>query len=153
MRQLLALSRAGPRLFFGFSHSVNVAMGGAPGSKAHAALLEAIRAVPTDRLLVESDVDEEERSAAATALAVRLVADARSWSLEEAAARTAQNGLRFMQVHVGEPRCDEPQESATLDTAARAARGRRGERDRVWLDLRTTCHSAGLGVRAVIHLF
>ena len=61
VKQLLALPPTiASRLFFGFSHTVNVAMGGGgdPTSKAHIALLEAIRAVPEQRLLVESDVDD-----------------------------------------------------------------------------------------------
>ena len=44
--QLLS-TRAGPRLYFGFSHTVNVAMGGA--AEPQPALLDAIRAVPGER--------------------------------------------------------------------------------------------------------
>ena len=97
VKQLLALRVAGPLLFFGFSYTVNVAMGGAPGSAAHDALLQAIRAVPRERLLVESDCDSEAKAADALRRAIQLVADARGWTPEEAAQLTTANGMRFLQ--------------------------------------------------------
>lgn len=53
-----------------------------------------------DRILVESDCADAASATAATRLAVALVAGARGWPLEEAAARTAANGLCFLQPHV-----------------------------------------------------
>ena len=72
VKQLLALPSCGERLYFGFSHTVNVAMGGGPGTDGHNSLLAAIRAVPTNRLLVESDVDDPGRAPHATLLAAEL---------------------------------------------------------------------------------
>ena len=97
VRRLLALRPAGALLFFGFSHTVNVAMGGEPGSPAHETLLEAIRAVPQERLLVESDCDSESVASDALRRAVQLVADARGWTAERAAELTTTNGLSFLQ--------------------------------------------------------
>ncbi|KAL1523384.1 hypothetical protein AB1Y20_018327 [Prymnesium parvum] len=96
VRELLAIGRVGGRLYFGFSHTVNVAMGGGEGSRRHAALLEAIRAVPAEALLVESDVDDSGSAADATARAVELVACARAWTCDETARRCAENGRRFL---------------------------------------------------------
>jgi Tat protein secretion system quality control protein TatD with DNase activity len=100
--------RPNTTFYFGFSHTINVGRGQAPTS----ALLASIRAVPDDRVLVESDEvggsnDGGEgsegssegalgRCAAATVLAVRLVAAAKGWTCEEARARTAANGQRFL---------------------------------------------------------
>ena len=97
VRRLVDLQPSGRRLYFGFSHTVNVAMGGAPGSPAHAALLEAISAVPEDRLLVESDCDSQVTAIPALHRAVQLVASARGWTVERAAERTTANGLEFLQ--------------------------------------------------------
>lgn len=97
VRRLLALRPAGELLYFGFSHTVNVAMGGEPGSPAHEALLQAIRAVPEERLLVESDCDNELAASQALRRAVQLVADARDWTVERAAELTTSNGMNFLQ--------------------------------------------------------
>ena len=97
VRLLLALHPAGILLYFGFSHTVNVAMGGGPGSPAYEGLLAAIRAVPEERLLVESDCDSEASASDALRRAVQLVADARGWTAERAANVTTANGLHFLQ--------------------------------------------------------
>mmetsp|Transcript_44318 Transcript_44318/g.145201 ORF Transcript_44318/g.145201 Transcript_44318/m.145201 type:complete len:326 (+) Transcript_44318:86-1063(+) len=99
--QLLS-TRAGPRLYFGFSHTVNVAMGGA--AEPQPALLDAIRAVPERKLLVESDCADERSATLALPLALRLVADARGWTLERAARTTTENGLRFLRGDDGDDR-------------------------------------------------
>lgn len=97
VRELLALEGVGERLYFGFSHTINVAMGAQPGSTQYSSLLETIRAVPEHALLIESDVDESDLARMATALAAKLVAEARSWTVERAIQCTAQNGMRFLQ--------------------------------------------------------
>ena len=96
VHQLLKVGGLSRRLFFGFSHTVNVAMGGSPGSAGYEALLEAVRAVPEEQLLVESDSDDELTATHATLLAVQLVAEARGWTPERAAAITARNARRFL---------------------------------------------------------
>jgi TatD DNase family protein len=120
--RLLRLDGAASRLFFGFSHTVNVAMGGGPGSAAHAALLEAIRAVPEAALLVESDVDEHARAPLATRLALQLVADARGWSVEHAAECTTSNALRFLRAGGGAERAATASQSVAFTVRATGAR-------------------------------
>ena len=53
-------------------------------------------AVPDDRVLVESDVEDFSVARDATCRAVRLVAGAKSWTLVEAAARTAANARAWL---------------------------------------------------------
>jgi len=87
-------------LFFGFSHTVNVAMGCGDSAPKLAKLREAIRAVPDDRLVIESDevggASGLGRIAAAMGLAVELVAKAKGWDEAHAARVTSANGLRFL---------------------------------------------------------
>ena len=102
--------------YFGFSHTINVGA----GQVASTALLATIRAVPDDRLLIESDevggvLSNEDgalgRCAGAMVRAVQLVADAKGWSCEEAAARTSANAQRFLSA--GHVQCACPSSSAT----------------------------------------
>ena len=84
-----------PLLYFGFSHTVNYAMCSSEKSRKQGR--DAIRRVPADRLLAESDVHHSDDSLGGTALAVAYLA----WALEEpvsvVAQRTTVNGLRFLQ--------------------------------------------------------
>ncbi|KAJ1460337.1 TatD family [Pelagophyceae sp. CCMP2097] len=80
-------------VYFGFSHTVNVLMA---GKRDFAALLDAVRAVPEDRLLVESDVSEASTAHAATLRAVLLVAHARKWPAALAAEKTAANARSWL---------------------------------------------------------
>lgn len=80
-------------LFFGFSHTINVAMNGSRGLPA---LHAAIAAVPDDRLLVESDVEDAATARAATCRALRLICDAKGWGLADAAAKTADNARAWL---------------------------------------------------------
>ena len=91
VRELLAL--VDYPLFFGFSHTINVAMNGRRGL---AALDDAIRAVPEDRLLVESDVDDAAAARTATCRAVQLVATARGWTPARTAGTTSANAQRWL---------------------------------------------------------
>ena len=91
VRELLAL--VDYPLFFGFSHTINVAMNGRRGL---AALDDAIRAVPEDRLLVESDVDDAAAARTATCRAVQLVATARGWTPSRTASTTSANAQRWL---------------------------------------------------------
>ena len=88
-------------MYFGFSYTVNVAMGGMPGSKGRALLEDAIRAVPTDRIMIESDVSSDVDAPGACAKAVELVASVRGWSYEHTAELTSRNGLAFFELGGG----------------------------------------------------
>eukprot|EP00977_Amphora_coffeiformis_P012998 scaffold3337_cov169-Amphora_coffeaeformis.AAC.8 len=84
-----------PLLYFGFSHMVNYAMCSSEKSRKQGR--DAIRRVPADRLLAESDVHHSDDSLGGTTLAVAYL----SWALEEpvsvVAQRTTANALRFLQ--------------------------------------------------------
>jgi Tat protein secretion system quality control protein TatD with DNase activity len=85
-----------PLLYFGFSHSINYAMCSSDKSRRQGR--DAIRAVPLDRLLAESDVHCDENVVLGVAGAVSYIA----WALDESdieviAQLTRNNGLRFLQ--------------------------------------------------------
>ena len=85
-----------PLFYFGFSHTVNVAM--CPSEKGRARNAEAVRAVPPRRLLAESDVHQTEDVAKGTAAAVAYLAEATGRPLDDAAHLAARNGLEFLRV-------------------------------------------------------
>ena len=74
-------------------HTINVAMNGRRGLEA---LDDAIRAVPEDRLLVESDVDDAAAARVATCRAVQLVATARGWTPARTASTTSANAQQWL---------------------------------------------------------
>lgn len=90
--------RRRPLVYFGFSHIVNYGM--CTSDKARRQGWEAVRAVPLDRLLVESDVHHPSDVASGTAGAVAYIAWALERPLEEVAEITARNGLNFLQSHI-----------------------------------------------------
>lgn len=81
-----------PGAFFGFSHTINWSS----DPKRRSALYETIRAVPADRILAESDVDDPAEARRATCLAVECVARARGWPLLHAATILARNAQRWL---------------------------------------------------------
>lgn len=84
-----------PRLFyFGFSHAVNHIM--CTSDKANRKGMEAVRAVPCDRLLAESDVHATADVVLGTAGAVAYIASARGEELSDVAEQTTMNGLRYL---------------------------------------------------------
>ena len=85
-------------MYFGFSYTVNVAMGGMPGSKGRALLEDAIRAVPADRIMIESDVSSDMDTQEACMKAVELVASVRGWGYEYTADLTSRNGMAFFEL-------------------------------------------------------
>ena len=87
-----------PLLYFGFSHIVNYEM--CTSDKARRQGLEAVRAVPLDRLLAESDVHNPLDVPAGTAGAIAYMAHALQRSIPFVAERTAVNGLLFLQSHL-----------------------------------------------------
>ena len=66
------------------------------GGRGLEALDDAIRAVPEDRLLVESDVNEAAAARVATCRAVQLVATARGWTPARTASTTSANAMRWL---------------------------------------------------------
>ncbi|KAI8467797.1 MAG: hypothetical protein J3K34DRAFT_370036 [Monoraphidium minutum] len=77
------LPGVGPRFFFSFSSAIN--------ARNPDKLAARIRAVPDDRLLVESDQVTPLLIEGGMVDICRIVADAKGWGLEEAAARTLAN--------------------------------------------------------------
>eukprot|EP00741_Cyanophora_paradoxa_P007896 tig00001224_g7639.t1 len=87
VNQLRKISRAAEeRFYFSFSEALN----GRSGKGA-----AAVAAVPDDRLLIESDLHRTPAIDPAMAGSLRLVAEAKGWSLAEAARRTRENAERF----------------------------------------------------------
>ena len=84
-----------PLLYFGFSHMVNCAMCSSEKSRRQGR--EAIRQVPPERLLVESDVHNSHDSMGGTALACAYLARALDEPVDVVAQRTTANALRFLQ--------------------------------------------------------
>ena len=80
--------------YFGFSHSVNHLM--CTSEKARRRGTEAVRSVPSDRLLVESDVHASIDVTLGTAGAVAYAAHVRGERIEDMAKRCVVNGLRFL---------------------------------------------------------
>jgi len=80
--------------YFGFSHSVNYIM--CTSEKAKRKGIEAVQAIPSDRLLVESDVHATEDVTLGTAGATAYAAHARGESLQDVAETSTINGLRFI---------------------------------------------------------
>jgi Tat protein secretion system quality control protein TatD with DNase activity len=83
-----------PLFYFGFSHAVNFAM--CTSEKSRRKGKKAVKAVPSDRLLVESDVHSSNDLLGGTAGAIAYVAWARESSLIEIATSTSKNGLAFL---------------------------------------------------------
>ncbi|KAJ3015112.1 UNVERIFIED_CONTAM: hypothetical protein HDU68_012878 [Siphonaria sp. JEL0065] len=77
------------RFYFSFSYFVN-------SRTPFERMKEKILAVPDDRILVESDLDNVGSVDDACALALDLVARAKGWTLEDAALRTGRNAVRFL---------------------------------------------------------
>jgi Tat protein secretion system quality control protein TatD with DNase activity len=86
--------RTYPLFYFGFSHSVNHLM--CTSDKARKKGVEAVRSIPSDRLLVESDVHASDDVVLGTAGAIAYVAHARGERIEDVAETCARNGLRFL---------------------------------------------------------
>ena len=74
-------------VYFGFSASLSLQS---------SSFGEALRAVAADRLLLESDAAEADDAAAGCAAVLAALADARGWSLAEAAERTRRNAHEFL---------------------------------------------------------
>ena len=85
----------GSKLFyFGFSHAVNYTMNSSEKSRRKGR--DAVRAVPVDRIMVESDVHNMEDVLGGTIGAISYLAWARDTSISEMARLTAKNGEAFL---------------------------------------------------------
>jgi Tat protein secretion system quality control protein TatD with DNase activity len=87
-----------PLLYFGFSHIVNYEMCTSPKSRLQGR--EAVRAVPLNRLVAESDVHHPQDVAAGTAGAIAYIAWALELPIPYIAEITARNGLAFLRSHL-----------------------------------------------------
>ena len=83
-----------PLFYFGFSHAVNVSM--CSSDKSRLQNIESIRAVPTNRILAESDVHCTADVEAGTAGAIAYLAAASGHTVLEMADITAKNGIEFL---------------------------------------------------------
>lgn len=83
-----------PLLYFGFSHAINYSMCTSDKSKQQGR--DAIKAVPRDRILAESDVHNHDNIALGTSSSVAYIA----WALDEPIGTilhlTRKNGIRFL---------------------------------------------------------
>lgn len=89
-----SISPQKPLFYFGFSHAVNYSM--CTSDKSRRKGREAVRAVPSDRILVESDVHSPSDLLCGTAGAIAYAAWASNISVEEMAEVTSRNGLTFL---------------------------------------------------------
>ena len=80
--------------YFGFSHAVNHIM--CTSDKAKRKGVEAVRAVPSDRLLAESDVHATSDVTLGTAGAIAYISSARGEELRSVAKLTTMNGLKYL---------------------------------------------------------
>ena len=83
-----------PLFYFGFSHIVNVAM--CSSDKSRVQNIEAIRAVPMNRLLAESDVHSTTDVKSGTAGAIAYLSAATRMSLVDMADMTSKNALEYL---------------------------------------------------------
>lgn len=107
-----------PLLYFGFSHAVNVAMASTSSAKSRRQGRDAVRAVPSDRLLAESDVSHPGDVAGGTLGAIAYLATACTAqdekrhgvpadSILRMAKVTSENGIRFLRQQQSRQREDE----------------------------------------------
>jgi Tat protein secretion system quality control protein TatD with DNase activity len=103
-----------PLLYFGFSHAVNVAMGSS-SAKSRRQGRDAVRAVPSERLLAESDVSTPNDVAGGIAYLAATAHDDEEFgtkvmpadSLLRMAKLTSENGIRFLRQQQARQRGDE----------------------------------------------
>lgn len=80
--------------YFGFSHIINRLM--CTSEKARRKGMEAVRSIPSNRLLIESDVHTQEDVALGTAGALAFVAQVREEPIEKLSDDCVKNGLKFL---------------------------------------------------------
>jgi Tat protein secretion system quality control protein TatD with DNase activity len=93
-KQLQSDSSSDPLFYFGFSHTVNYVMNSSEKSRRKGR--EAVASIPSDRVLVESDVHSSQDLLGGTAGAIAYVAWARNESIHQVANVTSENGMAFL---------------------------------------------------------
>ena len=83
---LVRMKKWGPRFYFGFSSVVNLR---SPKTA------DVIRAIPADRLVIESDLTSSRGAEDALRAMLAAVAECRGWTPEETARITRENARRF----------------------------------------------------------
>jgi TatD DNase family protein len=83
---LVKMKRFGSRFYFGFSSVVNSR---SPKTR------DVVRAVPDDRLLVESDAEDADGAEESLRSILAFAAEAKGWTVEETARVTRANAERF----------------------------------------------------------
>lgn len=100
VKELLTLEKTitkdKPLFYFGFSHTVNFAM--CTSEKSRRKGRDAVKEVPSARLVVESDVHASQDLLAGTAGAIAYVAWARGQDLKAIASLSSRNGQTFLTV-------------------------------------------------------
>jgi len=86
LRQLVKMKKVGTRFYFGFSSVINLR---SPKTRA------VIRAVPDNRLLLESDLCDPTRAEEELRTMLAIIADIKGWSVRDAARITRENAQRF----------------------------------------------------------
>jgi len=86
LNSFVKMKRFGSRIFFGFSTFANMRSHKTP---------DVIRAVPDDKLLLESDLENPHGVADACSSMLRTIADAKGWDMETAARITRENAQQF----------------------------------------------------------
>eukprot|EP00960_Hanusia_phi_P054735 762760-Hanusia_phi.AAC.4 len=97
------MKRFGERFFFGFSCFANLrspktSQEGERFSRAHRphpCLEQVIASVPDDKLLLESDLEDAKQARGALLEMLRVIADAKGWTMEFAAKKTWENAESF----------------------------------------------------------
>ncbi|KAJ3081413.1 hypothetical protein HK102_002358 [Quaeritorhiza haematococci] len=88
LKMLLRLRHVGPRIYCSVSYFVN--------GRNLAKGIERIKAIPDDRILIESDLGDIDRVEGAIVEVVRMVSEAKGWSVDETLERTYANAMRFL---------------------------------------------------------
>jgi len=86
MKQLIKMRNVGDRFYFGFSSVINLR---SPKTQ------DVIKAVPDDRLLLESDLCDPSEAENELRTMLAIIADVKGWSAKEAARITRVNAERF----------------------------------------------------------
>lgn len=94
LEKQLRSANSDPLFYFGFSHTVNYVMNTSEKSRRKGR--ETVSSIPSDRLLVESDVHSAQDLLGGTAGAIAYVAWARNESIYQVANIASRNGMAFL---------------------------------------------------------
>ena len=88
-----------PMFYFGYSHLINVSMA-SQSPKSIRKHKEALRSIPMERILVESDVSNSNNVVLGTIGAIKYIAKSLDKSIEEISYLVSNNGIRFLSKHI-----------------------------------------------------